>query len=118
MIDRKPFEYRPAVERADLLQLDVQEDRRRQVEVKRGRRGRLEEVLLRPDRRVHRHDDRLAVRVHRRVRDLGEELLEVVVEGWGRSESTASGMSVPIDPIGSVPCVAIGFTSILTSSSV
>ena len=73
----------PAVERADLLQLDVQEDRRRQVEVKRGRGSRLEEVLLRPDRRVHRHDDRLAVGVHRRVRDLGEELLEVVVEGLG-----------------------------------
>ena len=67
-------------ERADLLELDVQEDGRRQLEVERGLGRRLEEVPLRADRRVDRHDDRLAVRVDRRVRHLGEELLEVVGE--------------------------------------
>jgi hypothetical protein len=38
--------------------------------------------------------------------------------GCGFSERTASGESLPIEPIGSVPSVAIGVMRIFTSSSV
>ena len=41
---------------------------------------RLEQVALRPDRRLHRRHQLLADRVERRVGDLREQLLEVVVE--------------------------------------
>ena len=39
--------------------------------------------------------------VERRVGDLGEELLEIVEEQLRRSDSTAKGVSFPIEPIGS-----------------
>ena len=76
----EPLGERPAVEGADLLQLLVADDRRRQGELAGALRPRLEEVPLRPDRRLHRHDDLLADGVHRRVGHLGEELLEVAEE--------------------------------------
>ena len=42
--------------------------------------GRFEQVAFRPDVTLQRHDDLFADRVDRRIRDLREELLEVVVE--------------------------------------
>ena len=43
------------------------------------------------------------MRVDGRVGDLGEELLEVVVERLRLLDSTASGVSLPIEPTGSTP---------------
>ena len=80
VIERKPRDAGPAVERADLLELRVREDRRRERELEGRPRPGLQQVVLRPDRRLGRHDDLFADRVHRRVRDLREELLEVAVE--------------------------------------
>ncbi len=59
-------------------------------------------------RRLERHHERLADRIDRRVRDLREQLVEVRDRCGARSQSTASGVSVPIEPIGSLPVRAIG----------
>ena len=57
------------------------EDRLRDLEPHRRIDGvDVEQVGLRTDERHQRHDDRLADRIDRRVRDLREQLLEVVVE--------------------------------------
>ena len=71
---------RAAVEGADLLEVLVGEDRRGERQLEGRLRSRLEEVRLRADRRLRRHDDLLADRVHGGIGHLGEELLEVVVE--------------------------------------
>ena len=72
-----------AVQAADLLELAVQQDGRGQLKVQ-GRRGHgLQQVALRADGGVHGQHDALAVRVHRGIGDLREELLEVVVEQLG-----------------------------------
>ena len=70
----------PAVERPDRLQLRVGDHGRGERDLVGGVRPGLEQVGLRPDGPVGGHDDLLADRVHRRVGDLREELLEVVVE--------------------------------------
>ena len=63
-----------------------------------------EQVRARADHRDQAHHQLLADRVDRRVGDLGEVLLEVVVEQLAAgSTSTAIGVSVPIEPIGSSP---------------
>ena len=57
------------------------EDRLRDLEPhRRVHRVDVEQVRLRADERHQRHHDRLADRVDRRIRDLREQLLEVVVE--------------------------------------
>ncbi len=65
---------------ADLLQLFVGEDGRRQFELVGGARVRIEQVALRPDRHLSGGDYLLANGVDRRIRDLGEQLLEIRVE--------------------------------------
>ena len=67
-----------AVHVAQLRELAVEQDRRLHRELMRvlGRLG--EQVALGPDAGAGAHHDRLAGRVDRRVRDLREELLEVV----------------------------------------
>jgi hypothetical protein len=67
---------------------------------------------------AHGRDQLLADGVERRVGDLGEQLGEVVEQQPGRSDSTAIGVSVPIDPMGSAPVRAIGASRILSSSVV
>jgi hypothetical protein len=58
-----------------------------------------EQVGPRPDHRHQRHHQLFADRVDRRVGDLREVLLEVVVEQLGLVfESTAIGVSVPMEP--------------------
>ena len=68
------------VDRADLLQVLVGQDRLRDFQplVRAGLAA--EQVRPRPDHRDQRHHQLLADRVDRRVGDLGEVLLEVVVE--------------------------------------
>jgi hypothetical protein len=63
-------------------------------------------------------DDLLADAVDRRVRDLREELLEVVVEQPRPVERTASGVSLPIEPTASTPSRAIGVIRMRWSSKV
>ena len=72
------------------------------------KRRRVEQVVFPADGRIHRHDDLFADAIDRRVRDLGEELLEIVVKQCGRSERTARAASLPIEPIASLPSLAIG----------
>ena len=63
-----------------------------------------EQVRPRPDHRDQAHHQLLADRVDRRVGDLGEVLLEVIVEQLRRgSRAPRCGVSVPIEPIGSSP---------------
>ena len=73
-----------AVRRLDLAQprhVGEVEDRLRDLEPHRRVDGvDVEQVRLRADERHQRHHDRLADRIDRRVRDLREQLLEVVVE--------------------------------------
>ncbi|EWC63630.1 hypothetical protein UO65_1037 [Actinokineospora spheciospongiae] len=64
----------------ELGQLVVVDDRVRELDVAAGRRAGVEQVLLRAHDPLHRGDDLLADRVQRRVGDLGEVLLEVLVE--------------------------------------
>ena len=60
-------------------------------------------------RGLERHHQRLADRIDRRVRDLREQLVEVGEQvRRAIADSTASGVSVPIEPIGSLPVSAIG----------
>ena len=62
----------------DLGQLVVVDDRERQSELETTGGARPEQVVLGADRRRHRRDDLLTDGVERRVRDLREELREVV----------------------------------------
>ena len=93
---------------ADLLQVGIGQDRLRDFQplVRAGLAA--EQVRPRPDHRDQRHHQFLADRIDRRVGDLGEVLLEIVVEQLGLLESTAIGVSVPIEPTGSSPSRAIG----------
>ena len=68
------------VDLAQALELVVAQDRVVDHELARVLGRLVEQVSLRPDERLHRHHDRLAGRVDRRVRHLREELLEVGVE--------------------------------------
>ena len=71
---------RDLLDRENLPQLALREDRRAEHHL-RGVLGRgREDVAFRPDLRLQRHHDRLAQRIDRRVGDLGELLAEVVVE--------------------------------------
>ncbi len=72
--------------------------------------GQLEqEVAFAADVRLEAHHQLLADRIDRGIGDLREVLLEVVEEQLrASSESTASGVSVPIEPRASSPFSAIG----------
>ena len=65
---------------ADPRQLLVVQDRGLELELSAGVGRRLEQVALGPDRRRDLRHELLADAVERRIGDLGEELLEVVVE--------------------------------------
>ena len=78
--DRLVAVRRLAVERPQLLQLLVLHDRRGELDLPGRPRRRLEQVVLGAEGRLHRHDDFFADAIDRRVGDLREELLEVVVE--------------------------------------
>jgi hypothetical protein len=81
--------------------------------------GRLvEEVLLGPEAHLERHDELFAQGVYGRVGDLREVLLEVREQSCGLSERTASGVSVPIEPSGSLPFWAMGARIMRWSSMV
>ncbi len=69
-----------AVQLPQLVQLVVFEDRRFQLDLPGGARRRFEQVVLGADGRLHRHDEFFADAIHRRIRHLREQLLEVVVE--------------------------------------
>ena len=68
------------VDLAEPLELLVAQDRVRDHELARVLRGLVEQVALRADAGLDAHHDGLADRVDRRVRHLGEQLLEVRVE--------------------------------------
>ena len=80
VMDRKPCAVGDAVQGAELLQLLVGQDGEGERHWCAAVRLRVQQVALRPDRHLHRHHDLLADGVDRRVGDLGEQLLEVVVE--------------------------------------
>src|ERR1051325_5974494 len=69
-----------ASQMTQLIQLVVGEDGRAQLDLSRAGGLRLKHILFGADGRVRRHDQLFADAVNRRVRDLREELLEVVVE--------------------------------------
>ncbi len=64
----------------DLPQLALRQNRRAQHDLARMLGRRHEDVALRSDLGLQRHDDGLAQRIDRRVRHLGELLSEVIVE--------------------------------------
>ena len=64
------------LERGDLF---VGQDRVRNAKPMRVLRGRVEQVLLRPDVALDSHDHFLANRIDRRIGDLSKQLLEVVI---------------------------------------
>ena len=101
----------------ELREIVVREERMRQLEHAALPRRLLEQVAFAAHAAHERHDDLFADRIDRRVRDLRELLLEVAEEQLrARSESTASGMSMPIEPTGSSPPTAIGARIDLRSS--
>ena len=78
---RDPRRAEPGlVDVPELRQLVVVDDRVLDLDLPARLRARIEQVALGPDRRLHRRDELLADRVERRVGDLREDLLEVVVE--------------------------------------
>ena len=80
-------------------------------------RSLVEDVALRADVADERHDEFFADRIDRRIRDLCEELLEVVEERLRAIGRQASGVSVPIDPTGSSPRAPMGPSTMRRSSS-
>ena len=78
--DRAEGAVERLVDRADLLEILVGQDRLRDLEPLVRARLVAEQVRPRPDHRHQRHDQALADRIDRRVGDLGEVLLEIVVE--------------------------------------
>ena len=68
----------------------------------------VEEVLLRTQRHLERHDQLLAQGVDGRIVTCAKCCLKYENRSSGLSERTASGVSVPIDPSGSLPSLAIG----------
>ena len=78
-----------------LLELGIEQDRGLQYELPRVLRRLVEEVLLRPDARLEAHHDRLPDRVDRRIRDLGEQLLEVGIEKSVAIREDGEGCVVP-----------------------
>ena len=80
---------------------------------------RIQQVSLAAGPGEHGSDQLLADRVQGWVRHLGEELLEVVEQrACARSERTASGVSLPIEPMASSPLAPIGARMNLRSSRV
>ena len=90
----------------------------RQLELVAVLRGFVEQIPLASHEAHERHDEVFAVRIDGRIGDLGEELLEIVVEECGRSDSTASAASLPMESTGSWPFSAMDCTIILISSRV
>ena len=72
-----------AVEDAEFFQFLVRDDRRGQLDLAAALRRGLEEIAFRTERGERRGDDFLADRIDRRIGDLREELLEIVVEQLG-----------------------------------
>ena len=95
---------------ADLLEILVGEDRLAHLEPLAARGAfEIEDVRPRPDERHEAHDELLADRIDRRVRDLREVLLEIGVEQLRPGRTSAEiGVSVPIEPTASWPVTAIG----------
>ncbi len=91
VIARKPRAAGPPSRLADLLELEVGQHRRGEGQLERGLRRWLEQVVLGSDGRLGGHDDLFPDRVHWRVRDLREELLEVVVEQLGAFREDGQG---------------------------
>ena len=103
----------------ELGQLVVREDRRRHDDLPARCRRRVEQVALGAERRRQARHQLLADGVEGRVRHLGEELLRSSrTAGAASRESTATGVSVPIEPIGSAPVRAIGARRTFCSSIV
>ena len=67
-----------------------------------------ENVALGADVAGQRHHHLFADRIDRRVGDLREQLLEIIEQQLRPSDRQASGVSVPMEPIGSSPFAAIG----------
>ena len=105
--DHARGELRPVavvVDVDELRQFVVVEDREGQRDLVAGVGLRVQQVALGADRGRERRDELLANRVERRVRDLREQLREVVEQQpRAESDSTATGVSVPIDPTASIP---------------
>jgi len=55
---------------------------------------------LPPDEAHERHDEVFPVRIYRRIRNLREKLLEVIIEQLRLERRTASAASFPMDPTG------------------
>ena len=83
-----------------------------------GRRGGLHQVLLRAETAAEAGHELLADGIQRRVGHLREQLAEVVEEQPGAVDRAATGVSVPMEPIGSAPDEAIGVMRMRSSSSV
>ena len=94
------------VEVAEFIHVLVEEHRMRQLELVAVLRGFVEQVPLASHEAHERHDEIFAVGVDGRIGDLGEELLEIVVEQLRPSDSTASAASLPMEPTGS--CAVFG----------
>jgi hypothetical protein len=76
-----------------------------------------EQIRLGADERNQRHHQLLADRVDRRIGHLREKLAKVVEQRLAAvRQSTASGESLPIEPVASSPEVAIGSRMNLRSS--
>jgi hypothetical protein len=67
-----------------------------------------EQVGIRADEGHQRHDDLFADRIDRRVRHLGEQLLEIAVERLVLVGQHRQRESLPIEPVASSPLTAIG----------
>ena len=75
--DRLCLEFRVAL---DVLQFRIEEDRRVKHDRRRFLALSVEQVALRAEGHGQRHDEAFTKRIDRRVRDLGETLLEVIVQ--------------------------------------
>jgi hypothetical protein len=85
------------LDRADLGDIVVGQDRLVDFQTLVAARVAAQQVGARADHRHQAHHQFLADRVDRRVGDLREVLLEIIVEQARRLDSTAIGVSVPID---------------------
>ncbi len=104
---------------AQLREFLVREDGRLELDEVAAFRDGPQQIPLGTDAGLRGRDDFLADAIDRRVGDLGEELLEIVVQqdcGW--FESTARGVSLPIEPTASTPSRAIGTSNRRNSSNV
>jgi hypothetical protein len=95
-------------ERRDRASARVVEERPRQPHLVAALGGLVEGVAVGAEVGLERHHQRLADRIDRRVGDLREQLVEVLRRVGAWVDSAAIGVSVPIEPTGSLPVSAIG----------